>query len=62
MRSLHNYHQVWKQYGFTPEFYNIPQVTFFNWLCELRFTIFNFRVKPGPIVNHTPCGLNLSSQ
>ncbi|CAB3379732.1 Hypothetical predicted protein [Cloeon dipterum] len=25
MRSLHNYHQVWKQYGFTPEFYNIPQ-------------------------------------
>ncbi|XP_047113344.1 ER degradation-enhancing alpha-mannosidase-like protein 2 [Schistocerca piceifrons] len=25
MKSLHNYHQVWKQYGFTPEFYNIPQ-------------------------------------
>lgn len=22
---MHNYHQVWKQYGFTPEFYNIPQ-------------------------------------
>ncbi|XP_046395860.1 ER degradation-enhancing alpha-mannosidase-like protein 2 [Ischnura elegans] len=25
MKSLHNYHSVWKQYGFTPEFYNIPQ-------------------------------------
>ncbi|KAF4530389.1 hypothetical protein B566_EDAN018726 [Ephemera danica] len=25
MKSIHNYHQVWKQYGFTPEFYNIPQ-------------------------------------
>ncbi|KAI5723370.1 hypothetical protein M8J76_005139 [Diaphorina citri] len=23
MKSLHNYHQVWKQYGFLPEFYNI---------------------------------------
>lgn len=25
MRTLHNYHQVWLQYGFTPEFYNIGQ-------------------------------------
>ncbi|XP_063223386.1 ER degradation-enhancing alpha-mannosidase-like protein 2 isoform X2 [Bacillus rossius redtenbacheri] len=25
MKTLHNYHQVWKQYGFTPEYYNIPQ-------------------------------------
>ncbi|XP_045479503.1 ER degradation-enhancing alpha-mannosidase-like protein 2 [Harmonia axyridis] len=25
MRTLHNYHQVWQQYGFTPEFYHIPQ-------------------------------------
>ncbi|KAJ9583592.1 hypothetical protein L9F63_022065, partial [Diploptera punctata] len=25
IKSLHNYHQVWKQYGFTPEYYNIPQ-------------------------------------
>jgi len=25
MKSLHNYHQVWKQYGFTPEFYNVAQ-------------------------------------
>ncbi|XP_078690236.1 ER degradation-enhancing alpha-mannosidase-like protein 2 isoform X1 [Branchiostoma floridae x Branchiostoma belcheri] len=24
MKSLHNYHQVWRQYGATPEFYNIP--------------------------------------
>jgi mannosidase alpha-like ER degradation enhancer 2 len=24
MRSIHNYHRVWKQYGFLPEFYNIP--------------------------------------
>jgi mannosidase alpha-like ER degradation enhancer 2 len=25
MRSIHNYHQVWKQFGFTPEFYNIAK-------------------------------------
>ncbi|KAL0119975.1 hypothetical protein PUN28_007977 [Cardiocondyla obscurior] len=25
MKSIHNYHRVWKQFGFTPEFYNIPQ-------------------------------------
>ncbi|XP_069684758.1 ER degradation-enhancing alpha-mannosidase-like protein 2 isoform X2 [Periplaneta americana] len=25
IKSLHNYHQVWKQYGFIPEYYNIPQ-------------------------------------
>jgi len=25
LKSLHNYHQVWKQYGFTPEFYNVVQ-------------------------------------
>ncbi|XP_011298856.1 ER degradation-enhancing alpha-mannosidase-like protein 2 isoform X1 [Fopius arisanus] len=25
MKSLHNYHKVWKQFGFTPEFYNIVQ-------------------------------------
>lgn len=24
MKSLYNYHSVWKQYGFLPEFYNIP--------------------------------------
>lgn len=24
MKSLHNMHSVWKQYGFLPEFYNIP--------------------------------------
>ncbi|KAF0293831.1 ER degradation-enhancing alpha-mannosidase-like protein 2 [Amphibalanus amphitrite] len=24
MGTLHNYFQVWKQFGFTPEFYNIP--------------------------------------
>ncbi|XP_012280653.1 ER degradation-enhancing alpha-mannosidase-like protein 2 [Orussus abietinus] len=25
MKTLHNYHKVWKQYGFMPEIYNIPQ-------------------------------------
>jgi len=25
LKSLHNYHQVWKQYGFAPEFYNVAQ-------------------------------------
>ncbi|KAF2358886.1 Glycoside hydrolase family 47 [Trinorchestia longiramus] len=24
-KTIHNYHQVWRQYGFTPESYNIPQ-------------------------------------
>jgi ER degradation enhancer, mannosidase alpha-like 2 len=24
MKSLHNMHNIWKQYGFLPEFYNIP--------------------------------------
>ncbi|KAG1678328.1 ER degradation-enhancing alpha-mannosidase-like protein 2 [Nymphon striatum] len=24
-KTMHNYHQVWKQYGFTPEYYNIVQ-------------------------------------
>lgn len=22
---MHNYHQVWKQYGFTPEYYHVIQ-------------------------------------
>lgn len=25
MKSIHNYHNVWKKYGFTPEFFNIIQ-------------------------------------
>jgi len=25
MKTIHNYHQVWKQYGFLPEFYNVAQ-------------------------------------
>ncbi|XKL61291.1 hypothetical protein PGB90_008348 [Kerria lacca] len=25
IKSIHNYHNVWKRYGFTPEFYNIIQ-------------------------------------
>ncbi|XP_076053382.1 ER degradation-enhancing alpha-mannosidase-like protein 2 isoform X2 [Oratosquilla oratoria] len=25
LKTLHNYYQVWKQFGFTPEFYNIPK-------------------------------------
>ena len=25
MKSIHNFHQVWKQYGFLPEFYNVAQ-------------------------------------
>lgn len=44
LKSLHNYHQVWKQYGFTPEFYNIPQVgsvsTVFMYLF-LRYHLFD---------------------
>ena len=25
MKTIHNFHQVWKQFGSTPEFYNIPK-------------------------------------
>ena len=25
LKTIHNYHQVWKQYGFLPEFYNVAQ-------------------------------------
>ncbi|KAL8614190.1 ER degradation-enhancing alpha-mannosidase-like protein 2 [Nucella lapillus] len=25
MKTLHNFHQVWKQFGSTPEYYNIPK-------------------------------------
>jgi len=25
MKTLHNYYQVWRQYGSLPEFYNIPK-------------------------------------
>lgn len=25
LKSMHNYHQVWKQYGFLPELYNVAQ-------------------------------------
>ena len=25
MKTIHNYHQVWRQYGALPEFYNIPK-------------------------------------
>lgn len=25
LKAIHNYHQVWKQYGFLPEFYNVAQ-------------------------------------
>jgi mannosidase alpha-like ER degradation enhancer 2 len=25
IKTMHNYHQIWRQYGFLPEFYNIPK-------------------------------------
>ncbi|BFZ05088.1 hypothetical protein BsWGS_08127 [Bradybaena similaris] len=25
MKTMHNFHQVWRQFGFTPEYYNIPK-------------------------------------
>jgi len=25
MKTMHNFHQIWKQYGFMPEYYNIPK-------------------------------------
>ncbi|RUS81987.1 hypothetical protein EGW08_010256 [Elysia chlorotica] len=30
MKTLHNYHQVWRQFGFTPEYYNIPNADVHN--------------------------------
>ncbi|XP_064635151.1 ER degradation-enhancing alpha-mannosidase-like protein 2 [Lineus longissimus] len=30
MKTIHNYHQVWKQFGFTPEFYNIGKAEAVN--------------------------------
>lgn len=25
MKTIHNFHQVWRQFGFLPEYYNIPK-------------------------------------
>lgn len=25
MKTIHNFHQVWQQFGATPEYYNIPK-------------------------------------
>ena len=25
MKTMYNFHQVWRQFGFTPEYYNIPK-------------------------------------
>lgn len=36
MKSVYNYHSVWKQYGFLPEFYN-SMCKMFNF----QFSIFN---------------------
>ena len=30
MKTIHNYHQVARQYGFTPEFFNVVQNNVFN--------------------------------
>ena len=40
MKSIHNYHQVWLQYGFTPEFYNIPK-------NEIHGTREGYPLRPG---------------
>ena len=46
MKSLHNYHQVWKQYGFTPEFYNVAQG-----LILLTITLTDISVQGGVAAN-----------
>lgn len=40
MKTLHNYHSVWRQYGFLPEFYNIPN-------AEAGANRENYPLRPG---------------
>lgn len=44
MKTIHNYHSVWKQYGFLPEFYNIPNF-------EAGANRENYPLRPGKSIN-----------
>lgn len=48
MKSLHNYHSVWRQYGFLPEFYNIPN-------AEAGANRENYPLRPGEYVGCFSC-------
>lgn len=41
MKSIYNYHSVWKQYGFLPEFYNSKFISLWRnceyWLTTIEF-------------------------
>jgi hypothetical protein len=57
MKTMHNFHQVWRQFGFLPEYYNIPKSEahtgregyplrpgshrFYTLKCENEFLILN---------------------
>jgi hypothetical protein len=47
MKTLHNYHQVWRQYGFLPEFYNIPK-------SEAQLNRDSYPLRPGWYLFVTP--------
>lgn len=42
MKSIYNYHSVWKQYGFLPEFYNSKFACLFYCLFAFHFVKFQF--------------------
>lgn len=45
MKTIHNFHQVWRQFGFTPEYYNIPK-------AEVHQGREGYPLRPG-MDNHT---------
>lgn len=42
MKTLHNYHQIWRQYGFVPEMYNIPK-------AEVHASREGYPLRPGKL-------------
>lgn len=45
MKTIHNFHQVWKQFGFLPEFYNIVK-------NEAHSGREGYPLRPGEISEH----------
>ena len=45
MKTIHNFHQVWKQFGFLPEFYNIVK-------NEANAGREGYPLRPGIVITH----------
>jgi mannosidase alpha-like ER degradation enhancer 2 len=45
MAAIRNYRQVWKQFGFTPEFYNIPAVSVVDFVANRQILFFASRIE-----------------